>query len=550
MNESSIRSIPLPPNRTYPGGHQLPLNDRVLVIIGANGSGKTRLGVWLDKQSPTKHHRIAAHRALVFPERVQPMDFKEAETRLYTGQTSVQEFAHYKQHNRWQNNPATALLNDFEPLVTLMLSESFAISDTYRVKMKQTPTYLPPPVTVLDRVKQVWEAVLPNRELLIEGNRIEARNRADDKHYHAKELSDGERGIFYLIGEALSAPKDGVFIVDEPELHLHRSIQSRLWDVIEAARTDCTFVYITHDLGFAASRKSATKLWLREYTDGKWDWEVIEENNAFPEVMLLELIGSRQPILFVEGTKSSIDYLIYGTLFPEYCVMPCGSCEIVIHSTKSFAEMASLHHNTCRGLVDRDGRSDSDVAMLTKLGISVLPVALVENLFLLEAVLSLAANKLSLKPDDIVPKVQAQVFANVRANKVSIVSNLVRQEVEAELRRFGKGEDGVDKLVAAFEQATSKVDVRAKYQEWEKEIDRVLRDNDYAAALRYYKIKGLPHQIAHIFGCRGYQEWILRWLRSDEGGALASALRTALPPLSEDEPKAVIDQTGTVGGRA
>ena len=78
-------------------------------------------------------------------------------------------------------------------------------------------------------------------------------------------------GSFTLIGEALSVPKDGVFIVDEPELHLHRAIQARLWDAVEIARPDCTFVYITHDLGFAASRKDATKVWLREYNDGKWD---------------------------------------------------------------------------------------------------------------------------------------------------------------------------------------------------------------------------------------------------------------------------------------
>ena len=116
-----------------------------------------------------------------------------------------------------------------------------------------------------------------------------------------------------------------VFFVDEPELHLHRAIQARLWDAVEAARPDCTIVYITHDLGFAASRNGATKVWLREYTNDKRDWEEVPESDAFPESLLLEVMGSRRPVLFVEGDHSSLDYFIYGKVFPEHTVVPCGS---------------------------------------------------------------------------------------------------------------------------------------------------------------------------------------------------------------------------------
>jgi hypothetical protein len=149
-------------------------------------------------------------------------------------------------------------------------------------------------------------------------------------------------------------PKDGVFIVDEPELHLHRAIQARLWDAVERARPDCIFVYITHDLGFAASRRDATKMWLREFHGGEWDWEVVPETDILPEPLLLEVMGSRQPVRFVEGDRGSLDLFIYGLIFPGECVVPCGSCELVIHSTTSFAGMSELHHNACRGLVDND----------------------------------------------------------------------------------------------------------------------------------------------------------------------------------------------------
>jgi hypothetical protein len=378
----------MPPTGKFPQGHNLPLRDRVLVVIGANGSGKTRFGAWLDSHNIDFHHRVSAHRSLNFPEKVQPTDLEEAERTLLFGNHSKDNPAAHRQHGRWHNNPATALLNDFTPLVTMMVSESFAVSDKYRVTMKSANAYLAPPKTRLDRVKEIWEEVLPSRELVFTGNRIETRNRQDKQLYHAKEMSDGERGIFHLIGEALSVPKDGVFIIDEPELHLHRAIQARLWDAVESARPDCTFVYITHDLGFAASRKDATKIWLREYTKDKWDWEEVPESGEFPEVLLLEVMGSRRPINFIEGDRSSLDYFIYGKVFPEHTVVPCGSCELVVHSVCSFAQMQSLHHNKCGGIVDNDGRSDADIKMLNGLGIAVLPVALVENLFLLESVLA------------------------------------------------------------------------------------------------------------------------------------------------------------------
>lgn len=521
----------MPPTGKFPGGHKLPLRDRVLVVIGANGSGKTRFGAWLDSQDIKLHHRVSAHRSLVFPERVQPMDFQEAELRLFTGHTDKNEQSHHRQHNRWQNKPATALLNDFEPLVTLMVSESFTVSDQYRVAMQSEKAYVTPPKTRLDLVKEIWESVLPARELIITGNRIETRNRQDKKSYHAQEMSDGERGVFHLIGEALSVPKDGVFIVDEPELHLHRAIQARLWDAVESARPDCAFVYITHDLGFAASRKGATKVWLREYTDGKWDWEEVPESDALPESLLMEVMGSRRPILFVEGDRSSLDYFIYGKAFPEHTIVPCGSCELVVHSARSFAQMPSLHHNKCGGLVDNDGRAEADIKMLNGLGIAVLPVALVENLFLLESILVIAAEKLGHNPPEAVAKVKERVFATLNTNAVRVISSLTRMEIEAALRTFGKGGDGTEALTAAYTGACVAINPAAIYAKWEKEIGRVLTEKDYPAALLYYKTKGLPSEAGGVFGVK-FQDQVMRWLRTKDSAALAAALRAAIPKIS------------------
>ena len=85
-------------------------------------------------------------------------------------------------------------------------------------------------------------------------------------------------------------------------------------------RPDCTYVYLTHDIDFAASRDNSKRLWIRSYNgDARiWDYELIENNDSFPEEVYMEILGSRKPILFIEGTDSnSIDSRLYPLIFPE-----------------------------------------------------------------------------------------------------------------------------------------------------------------------------------------------------------------------------------------
>ena len=147
--------------------------------------------------------------------------------------------------------------------------------------------------------------------------------------YTASEMSDGERAIFYLIGQTLNAADDSVLIVDEPELHVHKSIMSKLWDDLEAARPDCSFVFITHDLEFAASRP-AQKFVIRDYDPApRWTIQRVPEDSGFDEDVVTLILGSRKPVLFVEGELSSLDHAVYRGCYPDWTVIPRGSCEEV-----------------------------------------------------------------------------------------------------------------------------------------------------------------------------------------------------------------------------
>ena len=114
---------------------------------------------------------------------------------------------------------------------------------------------------------------------------------------------------------------------------------------------------------------------------------------------------------------------------------------------------------------------------------------------------------------------------------VRIVSNLTRQEVETALRTFGKGGDGAEDLSKAFKDACAAIDPTKIYAKWDAEIGRVLEEKDYAAALRYYKIKGLPSEAGAVFGVK-FQDQVMRWLRSKDSEILVAALRAAIPEVS------------------
>ena len=130
-----------------------------------------------------------------------------------------------------------------------LFTEEWEVNTKYRQNSLSSQERAAPPETKLDVLKRIWEATLPHRKLIIRGGKVEAQSPGDAAvPYSGSQMSDGERVIFYLIGQALSAPQSGIIIKDEPEIHLHKAVQSRLWDSIQAQRPDCLFVYLTHDV--------------------------------------------------------------------------------------------------------------------------------------------------------------------------------------------------------------------------------------------------------------------------------------------------------------
>jgi predicted ATPase len=85
----------------------------------------------------------------------------------------------------------------------------------------------------------------------------------DGTEFSAAQLSDGERKALQIAGSVLTAPPGTLFLIDEPERHLHRSIISPLLIQLFERRRDCGFIISTHDHDLPLDAFEARTLLLR-----------------------------------------------------------------------------------------------------------------------------------------------------------------------------------------------------------------------------------------------------------------------------------------------
>lgn len=483
-----------------------------LVIVGANGSGKTRFGSRIEENYLGQTHRISAQKSLSFPSEVSPTTKVRAENEFYYGyyyqKYDSQQQQLQKKNNRWGGNFNTFLLNDYEKLLVLLHTEEYEESLNFKEGR------IGKPVTKLDRVQKIWELVLPHRKLLKKAGLIETYPTGNDRNkYNASEMSDGERVIFYLVGEIVCAPSNSIIIIDEPEMHIHKSLIKTLFDLIEIERPDCSFIYLTHDIDFAFTRQNAIKIWAKSYEGNNiWDYEILNDEMPIPEQLYLEVLGSRKPVIFLEGDNSSIDYEIYEQVYGDYTLKPLGSCEKVIHSVKSFNEQNGFHHIDSFGIIDRDRRQDAEISKLNAKNIWVLDVAEAENLLLLENIVKSVANHMGKNPDDVINQVKGNIltfFAGQLETQIILhYKEIIRREMFA-LSNFASKNiaDTIIEVDAIF----AAIDKQKLYDNIKAEFEVVINANDYNSVLRIFNLKNalIPQsKVCELTGVKSKEEFL------------------------------------------
>ena len=528
-----------------------------VIIVGANGTGKSKLGAWMEMQDSDNVHRIGAQRDINISEHIQQKSYSEASEMLLYGNSG----GDLRKGYRWGWSPeeyTIRLLKDFDDTLAALIALHNDQNQKFVEECREQENHggLPPHTrkTSLENVLDIWDSIFPARELLYSDGQFSAKVKKSGAVYPAREMSDGERSVLYLAAQVLSIPTDDkrrLLIMDEPEVHLNRSLLNSLWSKLEAARLDCLFIYITHDVDFVTSHTASDKVWVRDYDGKNWDIELLKDDEGLPEGLLIRLLGNRRPILFVEGDRTGLDYAIYSATYPDWQVVPVGGCTQVIESVKAFRANPQMDSYKAHGIIDRDYRSDSQLAAFEKEGIHHLEVAEVENILLTEPVMRVLAERFSPEADaeTIVSKVKNHIIEKRFAPR------LKKHEEDALRLRLKNELVGIDLSTIAISSAASdaralvdKIDLDTMASAIKKDFESAAQGNDYERVLVYLNDKSVVKSIGHFFGVddKKYVEKAIALLSTDGGSSLLDAIRPYIPRLPTQE-VAKVPATDMVG---
>lgn len=523
-----IQLPPMPDGTRYnidPGKHQI-------VIIGANGAGKSRfreqLGIDLDQRA----YRISALNALYY--RGTPDAARNPTDRMY-------------EQNVAPHQSAFQATTGLERIMALLMHDEMLNLLNYKIRhLSDADASLQP--TRLDTVINLWQEIFPDNRILIEsGELLFSRSSESTDRYSAKKLSAGERAVIYYLGAMVYAPRNAVVLVDSPDMFLHPTILQSVWNRIETMRPDCTFVYTTHDLDFAASRQSAVKVWVRGFnpTAMVWDYTILPEGNSISEEIYMAILGARKPVLFIEGDPNrSIDAKLYPLIFRDFTIKSLGSCNKVIESTRTFNDLNALHQMDSYGIVDRDRRDAREVAYLRDKKVMVPEVAEVENILMLEEVIRAVASFRGRDEERVFQRVKRQILNefehDLRQQALLHTRHRVKRTVEYRI-------DGKFNSITMLENhmlgLMHEINPRGLYENFCREFSRYKAEGDYPAVLRVYNQKSmLPNSnVAGLCGLKSKEEYIdtiLKILHTDrpEAQRIRNAVRRCFNIEPESRP--------------
>lgn len=353
----------------------------ILFVLGANGTGKSALIQNLASAYGEDAIRISAHRQTWLTSStvdLTPQVMRQSESEVRRSEAQPQ--------SRWQGRhnevrPRMALFN----LMNSEIPRLREIRDAARVRDHDLVTALADKDSPLEKINRLLRlSNLPVAISIANGEEIRAA-RPGLPDYRMAEMSDGERSAILIAAEILTAEAGKLFLIDEPERHLHRSIITPLLRSLIASRNDCTFVISTHEVLLPLDFPEAKALLMRgcQFADGQpvsWNADLLEPTQSLDEQLQRDVLGARRTILFVEGkATASLDQPLYSLVFPCISVISKGGRAEVLRSVKGLRSARQLTWIEAFGIVDGDRRDA--VATLGADGVFALGLYSVESIY-------------------------------------------------------------------------------------------------------------------------------------------------------------------------
>lgn len=237
------------------------------------------------------------------------------------------------------------------------------------------------------------------------------------KNFHYRNLSAGEKSAFDLILDMVIQSRyysDAIYCIDEPETHMHTKLQGKvLRELFELIPGESQLWLSTHSIGMLQEAEELEKnhpgsVVFLDFGDRDYDTEQIIRPSKISKAVLEKFYELAfgdfaklilpKTIVFCEGNslgknRKDYDKSIYTTIFgdthPDTFFISGGSCNDIELIDQNYGEIIKklLINTNVIKLVDRDDRSEQEVADLAQKGIKVLSKRHLESYLLDDTVI-------------------------------------------------------------------------------------------------------------------------------------------------------------------
>lgn len=320
---------------------------------------------------------------------------------------------------------------------------------------------------------------------------IMAKKKGVAEPYEFNNMSEGERVAFFYIATTIVAPSQSFILVDEPENHLNPAIYNKIWDRLIKERQDCQFIFISHTMEFINARQDFELIKIKNFVfPDKFEFESFGDSleNIDPN-FLVEIVGSRKPILFCEGNKTSFDYKVYEILFGnDYTIIPAGTCNSVINHVKALHPyIEKLNNLKAVGIIDSDLKNHQDKEMLLKDSIYTLDCNEIEMLLVDEIIFKAVAEHL-FQETNIFDNFKQVFFEKLKERKDHILARIIKHKIDNILHNSfidDKKNRSKEELKSNINSIVNEIDIDHLWKEYDEELSNIISDNDFDKALRY-----------------------------------------------------------------
>lgn len=498
------------------------LGKKNLVLLGANGSGKSSFSAYMKNSLSDNIVVIPAQKILYYNKKDTDIPFMNREKILGIQKMNYNEKGIFDdQYNNGYNDRFNNLTIIFGALISLTINEYIeALNNKEKINSCEEKNNIVENTNYKKFIK-LWSEIYPEISWEEDTNNRIIKPSKHDKIYNINDMSDGEKVVILYILSVLNAEENSYIIIDEPETFLNPSIYKKLWNLLENIRKDCIFIYISHNVDFISTRFNNDLYWLRSF-DGENNWEIQQidvDRFELPRELLTEILGSQVPIIFCEGTKGSLDNKVYSILFDgKASIIPVGGHIEVEKYTRLYNNIENKI-NTAYGIVDRDQHSLQKIDKYKNDNIFVLHFNEIEMLLISEEIVDILIEELPDENKIEKEKFKDKFFTIMKNRKEEIINKKIKAKVDEFFETEKADEntcDDTEEIIRNVSDRIRGLNIEEQKEETNEKIEKIINTKNYKEALKICHFKNILKVVGNELSYSKYEIHAIGKLQHNE----------------------------------